>query len=231
MALAINSQETSGIAHHDTSGIVTWAFNNVAGTTLFVAVIATCTGATSTLGAVTYNSIPMTAVPSSLITWDTGASAAQWYYLNSPATGSNTVSVTTTFGGGSASADAIAAAISFTGADPTNPYGTPVTHANTTAHTSDSVTVTGTTNGNYVLSVIGNGAGGLAATSPNTLSALLDFSTNTGGDNFEMAQRTTSGGSVAAAFTFNSDINGMSAFEVIATTGTTTFHYNLGVNI
>ncbi len=214
-APAIDSEEASHVAHHSTTSPVTWTFNNVAGTTLFVAVDATRqTGTAPTFGAVSYNGVAMTAVPSSLVSWD--VSKLQWYYLNSPATGSHTVSVAT-----SGATDTIAAAISFTGLDSTTPYGTPVTHPQTTGASSDSVNVTGTTSGNFVLSAIGTGSGGEAATSPNTLSAKLDVSTSSAGDNFAMARRTTSGGTVAAAYTFTNDWDGLSAFEVLAGSGGT----------
>jgi len=41
MALAIDSQEASATAHRATSSPLTWSFNNVAGTTLFVGALIT----------------------------------------------------------------------------------------------------------------------------------------------------------------------------------------------
>jgi hypothetical protein len=218
MALAIDSQEATNLAHHSVTSPLTWTFNNVAGTTLFVAVaLAANAGDVFSYGAVTYNTVAMTIIPGSFITWNT-SSDLQWYYLNSPATGSHTVSVTGSF---NSTFDILAAAISFTGAASPTPYGTPVTHVGSSFLTSDSVTVPGTTSGNYVISAIATGSGGEAATSPNTLSAKLDVSTNTQADNFMLAQRTTGGGSVAAAFTFTQDWDGIVGFEVLAAVGST----------
>ena len=84
-----------------------------------------------TVSAVTYNSVAMTAVPSSTVT--NGQYTAILYYLLAPTTGSNTVAVTFSgsvfdFGGG---------AISFTGVDQSTPLGT----ANTASGTSTTPSV------------------------------------------------------------------------------------------
>lgn len=87
-----------------------------------------------TISSVTYNSVAMTAVPSS--SKSIGQYTVVLYYLTNPASGSNTVAVTFSggvfdFGGG---------AISFTGADQTTPLGTAATASGTS--TTPSVAVT-----------------------------------------------------------------------------------------
>jgi hypothetical protein len=216
---AINSEEASHVAHHSATSPLTWSFNNVGGTTLFVAVDVTQGAPTPAFGAVTYNGVAMTAVPNSIVKWYSNANQIQWYYLNNPATGSHTVSVSATLSGG----DIIAAAISFTGLDPTTPYGTPVTKFVDTGAgvPSASVSVAGTTNGNYVLSAVANGDFVMAATSPTVLSAQLDVSGSTAGDNLAIGRQLTSGGTVAAAYSWGgNDYYGLTAFEAKAATGT-----------
>jgi hypothetical protein len=218
-APAINSQESSHLAHHSNTSPLTWTFNNVGGTTLFVAVDLT-QFQVPTFGAVTYNGVTMSVVPGSRITWGGANNQIQWYYLNNPAIGSHMVSVSAAIGGGAQ--DIIAAAISFTGLDPTIPYGgTPVTNFNDTGGApSASVNVTGTTNGNYVLSAIANGDFAMTATSPTVLSAQLDVSGATAGDNFAIGQQATAGGTVTAGFSWGSnDDYGITAFEVKAAAG------------
>jgi hypothetical protein len=213
-AVAVDSQESASTAHHSNTSPLTWTFNNVAGTVMFIGVVVTDgTGSTTTLGAVSYNSVAATQVGSSLVTWDGTASRAAIYRLLSPATGNNTVSVAATSTGGGG-LDIIAGAISFTGNDTTTPAGTAVTATgnNGTA----TVNVTSTTNGNYVISVVGTGTSVTSATSPTLLSAKLNVSGGTAGDNLGLGDQATSGGTVAAKFAVSSDLWGISAVEVKA---------------
>lgn len=85
------------------------------------------------VSAVSYNSVAMTLIPGSDVA--NGQYHVEWYYLISPATGSNTVSVSTTGG----FFDIGVTSISFTDAHQTTPYGTPVTGTGTS--TTPSVTV------------------------------------------------------------------------------------------
>ena len=224
MTLSIDSQESSNVGHNSVSSPLTWTFDNAAGNLLIVGVTINTTAATSgpTISAVTYNGVAMTLVPSSSISSSYGTTAynvVALYRLLNPATGSNTVSVSFAAGTGSPSyLDCIAGAISFSGA------GTPGN-----AHTADDVTgssgtatvsVTGTTSGSDVVSLVSTGTGVSSATSPTTLSWLLNVSVTDAGDDAAFGQQTTSGGTITPAYVLSgSDVWTISAIEVFAASG------------
>lgn len=212
--LAIDSQESAATAHHSTTSPLTWSFTNTAGNLLIVGVIATADSATSTISGVTYNGVAMTAVTNSPRAWNTTASAVYLFSLVNPATGANTVSVSGTFGG--ANPDILAAAISFSGASTSSPVSAGFTNFSTTAGTTASVSVTGTTSGDFVVSAAGTGTSFTSANTPTVMSASVNVSGFNAGDNYALGQQSTSGGSVTAGYTIASDTFGIIAVEVFA---------------
>lgn len=218
--LAIDSQETSGVGHNSTTSPLTWSFNNVSGTFLLVGVTvnAVTEGAAPTVTGVTYNGVAMTAVPgasvSSFVSF--AGSFIALYYLISPATGFNTVSVS--FAGTDEQyLDAICGAISFRGASALAPVGNGVNASNTTgSSTVATVAVPGTTSGDYVVSLVATGTSVGSATAPTTLSWLLNISTSDGADNAAMGQQTTSGGTVNPTYSVTADYWFIVAAEVFA---------------
>lgn len=211
--LAINSQESSNNAHNSTTSPLTWSFTNTAGTKLVVCASVNNSSGSPTIGAVSYNGVAMTAIPGATFTDATNFVVIKCFYLDSPATGSNTVSVA-----GSGMIDIIAGAISFTGAaSGTSGFGTPATANSTTSTTPATVAVNSTINGDIVLGAATAGNSFSSFTSPTTKSASLGVSGVDAGNNFALTQQSTSGGSATISDTLSSanpwDIIG---FEVIA---------------
>lgn len=126
---AVSSGSSSG------AGPINFSHSCASGSTLFVCV--SWYHGSSTVSTVTYNSVAMTAIPSSLVS--ASQYNTQWYYLLSPATGSNTVSIT--FSGNTF--ENTFAAISFTGTHASTPYDAVVTATNTS--TTPSVDVSSST--------------------------------------------------------------------------------------
>lgn len=215
--LAIDSQEASNAAHNSTSSPLTWSFTNTAGTKLVVCASVNNSSGSPTIGAVSYNGVAMTAISGATFTDATNIVSIKCFYLDSPATGSNTVSVA-----GSGMIDIIAGAISFTGAAAgAGGFGTAATANSTTNTTPATVAVTGTLNGDIVLGAATAGNSFSSFTSPTTKSALLNVSSVDGGNNFALTQQSTSGGSATISDTLSAanpwDIVG---FEVIAAPAT-----------
>ena len=73
------------------------------------------------------------------------------------------------------------------------------------AGTTASVSLGGTTSGDFVLSLVSSGAGVVNATAPNTTSFQLNVSQNTNGDNAALGQQTTNGGTVSPSFAVQND--------------------------
>lgn len=215
--LAIDSQESANAAHHSITSPLTWSFTNTAGNLLIVGVIATGDTGTSTITGVTYNGVSMTAVTNAPRTWNTTASAVYLFFLVNPATGANTVSVSASIAG--ANPDIIAGAISFSGANTSSPVSAGFTNFSTVVGTTASVSVTGTTSGDFVVSAAGTGTGFTSANAPTVTSASANVSNFNAGDNYELGQQSTSGGSVTAGYTMTSDVFGIIAAEVFAATG------------
>ncbi len=211
MALSIDSQESGGVAHHSATSPLSWSFNNVAGTLLVVGIVLTNSSGSPSISGVTYGGTPMNPVTGT-VNWDGVFNVAALYWLANPKTGSNTVQVTATV-----QIDILAAAISFTAANLDAPVGSAVTNFdNSGTSGTASVSVPNTKSGSYVVSAVGTGSGVSSANSPTVLSALLNESTISGGDNFALGQQATSGGTVTAGYSVSPDLWGLAAVEVFA---------------
>jgi hypothetical protein len=231
MALAIDSVMT-GTAQASASPL-TLSFTNTAGTLVVVGVNIAQVNPEQlpTINSVTWAGATMTLVDSHsggapILSAD--CQTVAFYYLNAavnggtpPATGTNNVSVAFTYSGspGATNANTHCGAMSFTGADPTTPFGTALKQKETSTGTSTGATLTlsSTTSGNYGIAITDTGSGGLAVTSPATAVYVLNASIHSGGDNSAMAYRVSSGGSLSIAFTFTTDIYVALAVEVLAT--------------
>lgn len=221
-ALAVNSNTTSATAGSGAttaSATTGYSFTNTAGTLLLVCAEASSGGGTATdVTAVTYGGVSMTLGASSTakIRWDTGnASVASLWYLLSPATGANTVSMTVT---SAALVGWISGAISFTGNDGTTPIRTTAFTA-TGNSTKPGVSVTGTTSGNIIVDCMGTGSGVTSATAPSTNIWIKNVNGNSGGNNAASSRSAGTGASVTMAYTVTLDIWGTVAVEVQAAGG------------
>jgi hypothetical protein len=219
MALAVNSEMASSAGFNSAGSPFTYSFNNAAGTLLVVGVLVTGTsGSAAAISAVTYGGTAMTAVSGASVTWDSGGVSAnllKFYYLLSPLTGSNTVSITWT--DPPAPVDAISGAISFTGNDSVTPIRSTAFTNTALTGTTASVVVTGTTTGNIVVDISGCGASAGFSGRTNTLSWAKNVSGSTGGDNAESTRAAGTGGSVTMSHTVSaSDSWGVVAIEVQA---------------
>lgn len=223
MSVAIDSQEASLLGHGATASPLTWNFNNGAGTELALAISLSELVATPVITAVSYGGFAMSLVDS--FASGTPALGADGdllacYHLTNPPTGTNLFSVSFTFTGTAPNIGAIAGGISFTGTDPTTPFGTAIKAKETTlgTNTSGSAVVTGTTAGNLVMAIMNTGSGSIAVTAPSAKRWLLNQSTHTGGDNAAMSTQ-AAGGSITMAYTFTADIWSVIAIEVLAAAG------------
>lgn len=225
-AVTIDSQETLSLGHGAVVSPLTWNFTNTAGSLLVCAVSLSELVATPVVTAISYNSVAMTLLDN----YATGTPALgadgsllSFYYLKTPATGLNLVSVAFTFTGTAPNIGAIAGCISFSGNDTTTPFGTASKNKETTlgTNTSGSATIGSTTSGNYVIGVMNTGSGSIAVTAPSAASWILNQSTHTGGDNAALSTQ-AAGGSITMAYTFTADIWSVMAVEVKASGGATT---------
>lgn len=217
MPLAINSQEPSSTGHTSATSPLTWSFTNTAGTVLYVGVATAAPTGTSTATGVTYNSVALTKVGSIPYGATIGTCEVSIWRLLTPATGSNTVSVTAS---GSGMDDIMAGAISFTGNHATVPEGTPATAKFDTGSgtTSASVTVSGTTSGNYVIAMMD--AGSAYSSTSNTLTwHIAGGAQNSPGDNSAMTYQSVSTSSTTMTNTIVQDWWGIIAVEVLPAGG------------
>lgn len=155
----------------------------------------------------TYNSVAMTSIGTQQSGTGSAFGYIQMFSLVAPATGANTVAVTT-----SATVDALSAgSVSFTGVSQTTPLGTPVTAAGSSI--TPAATVTGTTAGNMVIDAACCGSAFSADTQ--TLQWRRNTNGNTGAGN-GVQTTAAAGGSVAMSHTATADIWGVIAVEVLA---------------
>lgn len=219
-ACAVDSQEASNAGSRGTtSGVAaTWNFNNVAGTKMLCNFIpSSSTGGSSAITAASYNSAALTAV-GSLVTWDGGNSATRIYYLDSPATGTHTLSVTAT---GSGTFSIIGGCITFTGLNTGVGTATSGTQAGGTSASATAIT---TASGNciYAGGGWGSGTGGTAGTGF-TRTWLKNGSGSTGGDNGIGEYKISTGGATTPVINWTgSDVGGIQAVELIASGGGST---------
>lgn len=217
MALAVDSQMPSQLLIRSASPD-SFAFNNVAGTLMCAFCIATDQTGTVTLNAPTYNGATLTIVGSQVST-DTAHTKLGLYRLFTPATGSNTFTVTGS--GGSGNFQLHAGIITFTGADIAGtPFGTPVT-ATGNSGTSATGNITNTS-GNILIAGVATGSSIPTIGTGNTLSCSKAGSGNTGGDNSGVEYWAASGTTRNMQFTQTSDIWGILGVEVLAAGGAAT---------
>lgn len=172
MTLAVDSEMASNVgfgAGGSPASPQTFSFTNTAGTLLVLVVGIGAGGAsTVTLGAVSYNDVPMT----QLLEKSTAAGGVDGgkialYYLLSPATGSNTVSFAYSVVG--TAPDVWAGAISFTGNDGSTPMVQSSSSASAgTPGTTATATLNSVASGN--ITVCGAGAGSSMSAQTKTLS-------------------------------------------------------------
>lgn len=209
-ALAINSMDTG---HNSSTSPGTSTFTNTAGTFMVLPIIATCDGGTPSISAVTYGGVAMTLVPSSTITYDTvNITMLSLYYLVNPPKGSNTISITAA--GTGSYLDIIWGAISFVGQNATTPLGTPATATSTANVSPATVTLSSTTNGDYVLGFAATGTGFTGVGGGFTEVWLDNVSSSTSGDNGVLAYIQATGSSVSPSFTLTADYWGIIAIQV-----------------
>lgn len=210
MTLAIDSQESGGVAHNSAASPLTWSFNNVAGNLLLVSAIATGGGGATTVTGVTYNTVAMTQVTNGHLSYDNDTDVYLFFLLN-PATGSKTVSVAAT----GAFSDILGSAVSLSGANTSAPTGTAVT-ATAGGGNVATASIAGTTSGSIVLSVVATGSGVTSTFGPGTTTASLNAGAGTSGDNISSATQPTPGGTVIVGYSITSDQWGVVAVEVFA---------------
>jgi hypothetical protein len=215
MALVVDSQEASGAAHHANAGTLSWSFTNTAGDILIVGAISTnATQASSSISSVTYGGQALTFIDG-YTTDQNFHTQLGLYYLLSPPTGSNTVTVTIASSAGAP--DILGGAIALKGANQSTPIGVHGKHEDNSSNiTDEQVTLAGTTAGSIVLAVCATGTSITSADSPSTQSYKLNVSSNTSGDNIGGSYYATPGGSVTMGFTVASDFGHIVAAEIKA---------------
>jgi hypothetical protein len=217
-ALAVDSEESGNAGHNNATSPLTYSFTNTAGGVFCEAVVATYSGASTGVSiAVTYNSVSLSHAPSSPFKY-TDFSEDDYtalLCLEAPATGSNTVSISVSQSSGTLF-DILGCGISFAGATASSPVGTVATNTDGGAGTAaPTINLTGTSNGDIVLSVAADGEALTSATSPTILSCVKNVSPGTTGDNIALGRQATTGGTVTAAFaTAASDAWGIIAGEI-----------------
>lgn len=149
-------------------------------------------GVLTDITGVTFNSVAMTAIPSSDAT-DSNWAACRWYRLYNPSVGTFNIVVSS-----SAVNQSSVHAVSFTDADIAGtPLGTPSTATNTTAN--PSLTVVDSANGNIVVSLSSNdNAAGATTAAGTTIHDAEDVGTDT--DHCSQYQ-TASGGNTVCSWT------------------------------
>lgn len=221
-ALAVNSSTVTASSGATTATATTgYSFTNTAGTLLVVCAEASSqSGANTNVSAVTYGGAAMTLAAGATAKkqWDTTASVASLWFLLSPLTGANTVSITATTTG--TFVGWISGAISFTGNDVTTPIrATAFSASSAVANTTATVAVTGTTSGNIIVDCMGTGTSATSATAPSTNIWLKNVNGNSAGNNAASSRSAGTGGSVTMAYTVASDLWGTVAIEVQAAGG------------
>jgi hypothetical protein len=217
MSVVVDSEEAGGLAHSSTISPLVYSFNNVAGNFLLLAVNSNegAGGGNIIIGTPTYNGVAMSPVPSTLLRYFTDGVVQQLFYLINPATGSKSFSIPVSGGAGP---DIIAAAISFSGVDLTNPFGALATASDSTGSTTNAtVNVPGTATGNFVISFVSTGTSLTSATAPTVMSAKKNVSAGTAGDCFGLGRQPGGGGTVTVAYAVAGPENfGLVAVEINA---------------
>jgi hypothetical protein len=222
MSLAIDSQVSGGVSlfSEGTTGALTAAFNNVAGTYLLVGIAwgkrGSLTGAWTVTG-VTYGGVSMSEIEATKIQTDSDHDGVVFYELVNPPTGSNDIVVSTN---GVPLLDAnstiIASPISFTGQ-----HATPLISSNCTAARREAdgnsislQTPINTTTGNIAVWVAG--CGGTITAINQTQSALKNVNTNSTAGNSGLNYASGNGSQLTGTFTHNTDWAQIAVVEVQA---------------
>lgn len=216
-AIAVDSQEASGAGHRSIVSPLSWTFTNTAGTKLVCGFVATCSGANvASISTPTYGGTLMTNVSSQFRFSSTpNVDITAMYYLDNPATGANTVSVTW---GGTSSPAALGGCISFTGTN--TGVGTATTGSGTSGTTATAGAIT-TASGNYIFAEGGWGSGtGGTAGAGFTRTYLINGSGVTAGDNNLGEYQSSAGSAITPTFTWTGSDNwGIIAVEITAASG------------
>lgn len=222
MALAVDSEMPTNVGFGvDTPGAPsspqTFSFTNTAGTVLYVCVgLGIGSAGTMTITAVTYGGAAMTNVAQTSTGGGATGGQIAWYRLLSPATGSNTVSISFTFSG--TPDEIMAGCISFTGNDTSTPEKqTGINHGSSSTA---AITLAGVVAGN--ITIVGAGAGSSMSAQTQTLSWSNNASGATAMGNHR-GSRSASSGSVTHSFTISaSDSWATTGVEVAAAGGGST---------
>ena len=206
---------SNALAHAAHASSLTYSFTNTAGTMLIVAASANASNTQDTnplttpaITGVTYNGVAMTKIG----TLDRNSVATPqceetFWYLANPANGANNVVVTAS----AAYWGLISGALSVTNA--TIP-GNVVSKANDANATTESVAVNGTLASSMIVAYMATGTG--YTSTSQTLSASLNFSSHTGGDNAALTRTPGTGGTVTMSDVTSSDVGGMLAMEIFS---------------
>ncbi len=165
--------------------------------------------------AVTFGGASMTQLAQVASGSTTTAGYTAVYYLARPPAGSQTVTATCTVGGGQDAGDVdglLGASVTFNGA---GSLGTAATGSSSGAVTSGSISITGTTPGNYCLACIGDGSGDEAWTA-GTQQWLCDHDIDSGAGNISAATLPSPGGTATLSWTMASDTYAAIGVEVQA---------------
>lgn len=214
MAVVINSEmPANALVSSGASVSLTFSFTNTSGTFLAVHAQPNTTTGVGSISSVTYAGSACT--PRVSATWDTNATPncrISWYTLASPATGANNVVITNSL----TMMDIIGGAISTTGES--GSIGVTNTGFNDSGSTSHSLSLAGTTAGSLCL--FSAGCGSSISTRSLTLSAALNASNATGGDNGTLDRSAGTGGTVTDNWTAAvSDLWGSAALEILPSGG------------
>lgn len=228
--LAIDSTEPGGTGHggNNPSSPVTWNFTNNAGNLLIVSVAVGAASGTGTqntqVNSVSYGGFAMTQVAA--VKYDTDGTfthdETSMWYLVSPPTGSNTVSVSFQYALSNVGNTVAAGAISFSDANTSSPIGTPSTGKfDTGAGTTNlSVSLGSSTTGNIIIDALGTGSGNAASSS-----GVIRWSLTVGNPAADAAAEGVSstkaspGGSTTMSYTFLQDYAALVAVEINAAAG------------
>jgi len=170
--------------------------------------------ATKTISGVTYNGVAMTQIGTPKHTNNSTSGYLACYGLINPTTGTNNVVVTFA----SAPSTAQCGSVSFTGANQTTAFGTPVTAAGNTALAT--AAVASNTSGNIIaFGVDGGNTIGATPTSPATKRWLANFGFSSAGGCSACATIPSTGSSVTCSWSLSTDFWALIAVEVLAAGG------------
>lgn len=229
MALAVDSEMASNAgfgAGGDPTSPQTFSFTNAAGTLLVLIVGVGGSGgdAAATFGTITYGGQTMTQLLEKTTSGGANGGKIALYYLLSPPTGSNTVSLAWTYGGSTAGKSVWAGCTSFSGNNGSSPFVQSTSGSGT--GTTPTVALSGVAAGN--ITIAGAGGGSTLSAQSQTLTWVKNNDESSAMGNGR-ASRSASSGSVTHNFTQASD-SWASVIAEIAAAGSTTYtKQNIGI--